>query len=104
MASGNNPIQFPVGAPVRATYIHSISVQLVVTCGCGKPGEVPLLVTFIPGVPLKSFCPACRKQMQLGRFHFDINDKNGQLVCAIAESMPAIELADPTDMPRDLKS
>lgn len=77
-------IAFPI---VQQTVIHSASCQLVITCRCGNP--TPLMVHFIPGVPVTAFCPGCQMKFKLGRFIYDI-EKGEQVNVGVVEMMPTI--------------
>jgi hypothetical protein len=72
----------------KGTQIHSVCVQLTVSCGCGSP--TPIMVVWMPGVPLKPFCPACQRQILLSRFQFDIATNDGELRVGVMEVEPTI--------------
>lgn len=92
MASGDNVKPFPpVGQ--STVMILSVSAQILVVCTCGVEGALPVQVHFIPGVPLKTYCPGCKKEITLARFQFDVEKNAGELKIAMAERMPLIQEA-----------
>ena len=87
MASEKDVIGFPLPV-MQQTKIHSASVQLVVSCKCGNP--TPIMVHFIPGVPLTAFCPQCQVKFKLGRFLYDVEKGTDELHVGVVEMVPTI--------------
>jgi len=82
---GERPLlEFPVAV---MTKIHSMSLQLVLTCRCGHPE--PILLVFLPGVPLTSYCPRCEMKFRLAAINYDAQNPEG-LRAAVEEISPTI--------------
>ena len=69
--------------------IHSFWAGVAITCGCGKNPD-PIIVHFLPGVPLKAFCGVCRTEFVLARISFDFQAQKDPLNVAVAAMEPTI--------------
>jgi hypothetical protein len=69
--------------------VHSFHATATITCSCGGNPD-PIVVHFLPGVPLKAFCKACRTEFVVARIKFDAMQKDGELQVAVGAIEPKI--------------